>query len=124
MYKENIIKNLDVIVDHMQYKQSSKFSEAHREESEISEFTRAYKTDYVAARISTEHNYTELRANPDHPYPTRQGGQTPNSYNEEATSEQLNDEYFKELTFTQSRSTNYETQENSGSLVSDNYWAI
>ena len=44
MYKENIIKNLDVIVDHMQYKQSSEFSETHREESEISEFTKAYKT--------------------------------------------------------------------------------
>ena len=102
MYKENIIKNLDVIVDHMQYKQSSEFSETHKEGSEISEFTRAYKTDYVAARISTEHNYTELGANPDHPYPTRQGGKTPNSYNEEETTTALNKEQFKELTFIQS----------------------
>ena len=124
MYKENITENLDVIVDHMQYKQSSEFSETHREESEISEFSRAYKTDYEAARISTEHNYTELRANPDHPYLTRQGGRTPNSYNEEETNEQLNDEHFKEFTFTQSCSADYETQENSGSIISDNYWAI
>ena len=51
MYRENITENLDMIVDHMQYKQSSEFSETHREESEISEFTRAYKTDYVDARI-------------------------------------------------------------------------
>ena len=104
----------------MQYKQQSEFGETHREESEISEFTRAYKTDYVVARISTEHNYTELRANPDHPYPTRQGREPPNFYNEEGTNEQLNDEHLKELTFTQSCNTNYETQENSGSLVSDN----
>ena len=80
MHKDNIIENLDMVVDHMQYKQSSEFSETHREGSEISEFTRAYKTNYVDARISTEHNYTESRANPDHPHPTRQGGQTPNSY--------------------------------------------
>jgi hypothetical protein len=124
MYKENIIKHLDVIVDHMQYKQSSEFSETHREEGEISEFNIAYKTDYVAARISTEHNYTEARANPDHPHPTRQGGRTPNSYNEEETNEQLNDEHSKELTFAQSCSTNYETQENSGSLLLGNYWAV
>ena len=124
MHKENIIKNLDVIVDHMQYKQSSEFSETHREESEISEFNRAYKPDYVTARISTEHNYTELRANPDHPHPTRQGGRTPNSYNEEETNEQLNDEHFKEFTFTQSCSADYETQGNSGGIISDNYWAI
>ena len=124
MHKENIIKNLDVIVDHMQYKQSSEFSETHREESEISEFSRAYKTDYEAARISTEHNYTELRANPDHPYLTRQGGRTPNSYNEEETNEQLNDEHFKELTSAHPCSTNYETQENSGNLISDDYWAV
>ena len=42
MHKDNITENLDMIVDHMQYKQSSEFSETHREESEISEFTRAY----------------------------------------------------------------------------------
>ena len=124
MYKENIIKNLDVIVDHMQYKQSSEFGETHREESDISEFSRAYKTDYEAARISTEQNYTELRANPDHPYLTRQGRRTVDSYNEEETNEQLNDEHFKEFTFTQSCSADYETQGNSGGIVSDNYWAI
>ena len=124
MYKENVIKNLDVIVDYTQYKQSSEFSETHREESEISEFSRAYKTDYEAARISTEHNYTELRANPDHPYLTRKGGRTPNSYNEEETNEQLNDGHFKESTFTKSCSADYETQGNSGGIISDNYWAI
>ena len=87
-----------MILDHMQYKQSSEFSETHREESEISEFIRPYKNAYVAVRIPTKHNYTELRANPDHPYLTRQGGQTPNSYNEEETNKQLNDEHLKELT--------------------------
>ena len=75
MYKENIIKNLDGIVDHMKYKQSSEFSETHGEESEISEFSKAYKSDYEAARISTEHNYTELRASPGHPYLEARGGE-------------------------------------------------
>ena len=111
-------------MDHMQYKQSSEFSETHREESGISEFIRPYKNAYVAARISTKHNYTELRTNPDHPYLMRQGGQTPNSYNEEETNKKLNDEHLKELTSAQSCSTNYDTQENSGSLITDNYWAI
>ena len=36
----------------------------------------------------------------------------------------MNDEHFKELTFAHSCSTNYETQENSGNLISDNYWAV
>ena len=76
MYKENITKN----VDHMQYKQLSEFGETHREGSEISEFSRPCKTVYEPGRISTGHNYTESRANPDHPHLTRQGGRTPNSY--------------------------------------------
>ena len=80
MHNEGIIKNLDLIIDHMQYKQSNEFSETHREGSEISEFSKPCKTNYEHGRISTEHNYTESRANPDHPHLTRQGGRTPNSY--------------------------------------------
>jgi hypothetical protein len=185
MHKESIIKNLDMIIDHMQYKQPNEFSETHREGSEISEFSKPCKTNYEHGRISTEPNYTESRANPDHPHPTRQGGRTPNSYkqtsefgethregseisepsrpcgtkhasdrisaehnytesrdnpdhpyhtrqggrspnsyNEEETNKQLNKELFKELTFTQTCNTNHGTQENSGSVNSDNYWEI
>ena len=95
-----------------------------KEVHEISEFRRPYKTIYEPDRISTEHNYTESRANPDHPHLTRQGGRTPNSYTEEETNKQLNDEHFKELTSAQSCSTKHGTQENSGSFNSGNYWAI
>ena len=178
MHKESIIKNLDMIIDHMQYKQSNEFNETHREESVISESNRAYKNIYEPGRISTEHNYTESRANPDHlyltrqggrtpnsykqssefsethregieisefsrsyktmcapsristeynytesraspdrPYRTRQGGRTPNSYNAEETNKQLNNEYFKEITFAQSCSTKHGAQWDSGSLI-------
>ena len=40
MHKENIIRNLDMVDGHMQYKQPSEFGETHREES------RPYKTNY------------------------------------------------------------------------------
>ena len=50
--------------------------------------------------------------------------EVPNSYNEEETNEQLNDEHFKELTSAHPCSTNYETQENSGNLISDDDWAV
>ena len=80
MYKENITKNLDMMVDHMQYKQPSVFSGTHREESEISESSRPYKTNYEFDGISTGHTYTELRDIPDHPHPTGQGGRTPKTY--------------------------------------------
>ena len=40
MHKEGIIRNLDMIIDHMQYKQPNEFSETHREGSDISEFSK------------------------------------------------------------------------------------
>ena len=124
VHKESIIKNLDMIIDHMQYKQSNEFGETHGEGSEISEFSKPCKTNYEHGRISTEPNYTESRANPDHPHLTRQGGRTPNSYNEEETNTQLNKEHFKELTFTPACNTKHAAQESSGSLNSHNYWEI
>ena len=72
--------NLDMIEDHMQYKQPSEFSETHREDNGISEFSRPYKTNYESDRISTRRKYTKLEANTDHPYTMRQGGGFPNSY--------------------------------------------
>ena len=124
MHKESIIKNLDMIIDHMQYKQPNEFGETHREESGISESSRPYENIYEPARISTKLNYTEQRVNPDHPHLTRQGGRTPNSYNEEETNTQLNKEHLKELTFTPACSTKHAAQESSGSLNSHNYWEI
>ena len=103
------------------YKQSSEFDETHREESGISESSRPYENIYEPARISTKLNYTEQRANPDHPHLTRQGGRTQNSYNEEETNTQLNKEHFKESTFTPAYNTKHAAQESSGSLNSHNY---
>ena len=59
MHKESIIKNLDMIIDHMQYKQSNEFSETHREGSEISEFSRPCGTKHASGRISAKHDYIE-----------------------------------------------------------------
>ena len=47
MYKENVISNLDMTEDGMQYKQPSEFEEAQRAGSEISESSRPYKTNYI-----------------------------------------------------------------------------
>ena len=55
MYTENIIRKLDMIEDHMQYKQPSEFNETHGEESRISELSRPYKTNYECDRMSTRH---------------------------------------------------------------------
>ena len=76
MYTENIIRNLDTIEGHMQYKRPSELEETHREENEISEFGGPYKTNYESGRISTGHG---LEVNPDHPHTTRQRGRSPNS---------------------------------------------
>ena len=126
MYKENTIKNLDMTIAHMQYKQPSEFSETQREESEISEFSKPYKTIYESDRISTGHNYTESRANPDHPYLTRQGGQTPNSYNAEETNTRSNMEKFNKSTSAQSCRTKHGTQKSLRVLtqtITGRYWA-
>ena len=73
MYTENIIRNLDTIEGHMQYKRPSELEETHREENEISEFGGPYKTNYESGRISTGHG---LEVNPDHPHTTRQRGRS------------------------------------------------
>ena len=62
------------------YQQPSKFSESHREESEISDFGRPYKTFIGFDRISNKHNYTELEASPDHSRTMRQWCRPSNSY--------------------------------------------
>ena len=69
---------MDMIEDHMQYKQLSEFSETHKEGSGISEFSKPYKTN--SGRFSSRHAYTELETDPDNPYTMRQGGESPNSY--------------------------------------------
>ena len=55
LHKESIIKNLEMITAHMQYKQPSEFSERDGEESGISESSRLYKINYESGRISTRH---------------------------------------------------------------------
>ena len=54
------------------HEQLDEFSETHREESEVSDFNRPYKTFIGFDRISNKHNYTELEVNPDHPHTVRQ----------------------------------------------------
>ena len=64
----------------MQYNQPSEFSDTHWKEGGIPKFNRSYKTNYESSRISTRHEYTDLEANPDHPYTARQRGGFFNSY--------------------------------------------
>ena len=69
-----------MILEHMGYEQTSESSKTRREESEISEPSRAYEASYGSNRNSANSIYTGLRANPAHLHPMRQGGQTLNTY--------------------------------------------
>ena len=54
MHKENLTKNLDMIAEHMQYKQPSEFEETHKEKCGVSEFNRPYKIIYDLAEFQLD----------------------------------------------------------------------
>ena len=118
MHKDNITNNLDMILDHMQYKQSSEFSETHREESEISESNRAYTTRCESDGVSAGHTYKQLRDTPDYPHPTRQGGQTPNTYKHSSKFRETHREESEISEFGTTYRTNYES---GGTSTTQNY---
>ena len=69
-----------MILEHMGDKQSSRLSEVHKDEGELTKLDSMRKKFDTSSSSSIGKKNTESGTSSDHPRPTRQGGRNPDSY--------------------------------------------